>query len=211
MGFISVKALCDISCLSHGRVPLLLLSLLCVISITVVIAKLLRKRRLADMRLPLFKSEAASPTECPQPEALEPPAAPPPPPPSIEVLEHCVSEVAGASATPQTWFFAIVRDTWLLAEMRAAEPQLVEAPYVVALFMRGGEAPGNMTGKLITGLHKAGLCTLPHTPKNGAHIRSLLWRSDTEVLQVLLPIFSSGAPGGVVGGSYELGDLAAVY
>jgi len=211
--------------LFHGYLPVILLALGFLVCILALLAKLLCKRRNADAHLPLFSSEAPS-SAAARPErdctsGVEPSAAPPPAPPAVQALERCVASVAAGScesvsgargAGVEDWFFAIVRDERLLAGMRLVEPQLVEAPYVIALFRRAPEAQGNVAGKLITALHKAGLCTLPCTPSAGAaHIRSLLRRPDAEELRLLLPVFASGTPVRAAGDGYELGDHAVVY
>lgn len=98
-------------------------------------------------------------------------------------------------------------DAWLAAldpiGTVASKPHLTDAPWLIVIFaQRWGIAPdggkrkhyyvpesvGIATGLLITGLHKAGLCCLTHTPNPMNFLNGLLDRPENEKPVMILAV-----------------------
>lgn len=114
---------------------------------------------------------------------------------------------AAAELEEEKFYDGGAPDEWLTAlepiGTGASKPHLTDAPWLIAIFaQRYGvnpdgsrrkhyyvpESVGIATGMLITALHKAGLCTLTHTPNPMAFLTPLLGRPENEKPVMVLTI-----------------------
>jgi nitroreductase len=114
---------------------------------------------------------------------------------------------AGAEEEERAFYAGGAGDEWLAAlepiGTGVEKPHLTEAPWLIVVFaQRYGvtedgtryknyyvpESVGIACGLLITALHMAGLCCLPHTPNPMAFLGPLLGRPAQEKAVMILPV-----------------------
>jgi nitroreductase len=119
-----------------------------------------------------------------------------------DLVRNAVATAATApwAAPVQPWTFVVVRDGVIRRRVRRALGEVVDAPYLVAVFARSSavegagrhRAPeaapsvGLASGMLVASLHVAGLATLVITPRSSAELGFILDRPESELPYVVV-------------------------